>query len=88
MELLTISVAAREAAGEPYTLVEIVGEADVTNSDELRRLLDDEVTEMRQAWRGAPVTNGSTLSPAPVDIPLLFGGKDGKALSRLTHEKD
>ena len=44
MDLLTVSVTARESAGEPYTLVEIAGEADVTNTDELRRLLDDEVS--------------------------------------------
>jgi len=43
VDLLTVSVTARESAGEPYTLVEIVGEADVTNTDELRRLLDEEV---------------------------------------------
>jgi anti-sigma B factor antagonist len=45
VELLKVSVTAREASGEPYTLVEIVGEADVTNTDELRRLLDDEVAQ-------------------------------------------
>ena len=45
MDLLTVSVTARESAGEPYTLVEIAGEADVTNTDELRRLLDDEVSQ-------------------------------------------
>ena len=45
VDLLTVSVAARESAGEPYTLVEITGEADVTNTDELRRLLDDEVAQ-------------------------------------------
>ena len=45
MELLTVLVAASEAAGEPYTLVEIAGEADVTNTDELRRLLDEEVAQ-------------------------------------------
>ena len=44
VDLLTVSVTARESAGEPYTLVEIAGEADVTNTDELRRLLDDEVS--------------------------------------------
>jgi anti-sigma B factor antagonist len=43
VDLLTVSVTARESAGEPYTLVEIAGEADVTNTDELRRLLDEEV---------------------------------------------
>jgi anti-sigma B factor antagonist len=44
VDLLTVLVKAREAEGGPYTLVEIAGEADVTNSDELRRLLDDEVS--------------------------------------------
>jgi anti-sigma B factor antagonist len=44
VDLLTVVVKAREAEGGPYTLVEIAGEADVTNSDELRRLLDDEVS--------------------------------------------
>jgi anti-sigma B factor antagonist len=43
VDQLTVSVTARESAGEPYTLVEITGEADVTNTEELRRLLDDEV---------------------------------------------
>jgi len=38
-------VEARESAGAPYTLVDIVGEADVTNTDELRRLLDEEVSQ-------------------------------------------
>jgi len=45
VDLLTVTVAARESAGEPYTLVEIAGEADVTNTEELRRLLDSEVSE-------------------------------------------
>jgi anti-sigma B factor antagonist len=45
VDLLTVSVTARESAGEPYTLVEVVGEADVTNTDDLRRLLDDEVSQ-------------------------------------------
>jgi anti-sigma B factor antagonist len=45
VDLLTVSVTARESAGEPYTLVEIAGEADVTNTDELRRLLEEEVSQ-------------------------------------------
>ena len=44
VDLLTISVTARESEGEPYTLVQIAGEVDVTNTDELRHLLDDEVS--------------------------------------------
>jgi anti-sigma B factor antagonist len=43
VDLLKVSVTARESAGQPYTLVEMAGEADVTNTDELRRLLDEEV---------------------------------------------
>jgi anti-anti-sigma regulatory factor len=45
VDLLTVSVTARESAGEPYTLVEIAGEADVTNTEDLRRLLDEEVAQ-------------------------------------------
>lgn len=45
MDLLTASVTARESAGEPYTLVELAGEADVTNSDSLREALDAEVAK-------------------------------------------
>ena len=44
VDLLTVGVTAREADGGPYTLVQITGEADVTNADELRRLLDEEVS--------------------------------------------
>ena len=45
MDLLTVSVTARESAGEAYTLVEIIGEADVTNTDDLRQLLEEEVSQ-------------------------------------------
>lgn len=45
MDLLTTSVATVESGGEPYTLVELVGEADVTNSDALRDVLDAEVAK-------------------------------------------
>ena len=48
VDLLKVSVRARESAGQPYTLVEVTGEADVTNTDELRRLLDEEVAEQPQ----------------------------------------
>jgi anti-sigma B factor antagonist len=44
VDLLTLTVAARESEGQPYTLVTITGEADVTNRDELRRVLDAEAT--------------------------------------------
>jgi anti-sigma B factor antagonist len=45
VDLLTASVATAESDGEPYTLVELVGEADVTNSDSLRQVLDAEVAK-------------------------------------------
>ena len=45
MDLLTTSVATVESDGEPYTLVELTGEADVTNSDALREVLDAEVAK-------------------------------------------
>lgn len=45
VDLLTASVAARESAGAPYTLIALSGEADVTNSDQLRDLLDTEIAK-------------------------------------------
>jgi anti-sigma B factor antagonist len=45
VDLLTTSVATVESDGEPYTLVELTGEADVTNSDALREVLDGEVAK-------------------------------------------
>jgi anti-anti-sigma factor len=44
VDLLTVTVTARESAAQPYTLVAITGEADVTNREDLRRVLDEEVT--------------------------------------------
>jgi alkanesulfonate monooxygenase SsuD/methylene tetrahydromethanopterin reductase-like flavin-dependent oxidoreductase (luciferase family) len=48
------------------------------------RVLDDAVTAMRTAWRGAPIADGSALSPEPVHIPLLFGGTSKATLRRAT----
>ena len=45
MDLLTTSVATVESDSEPYTLVGLAGEADVTNSDALRDVLDAEVAK-------------------------------------------
>jgi anti-anti-sigma factor len=45
VDLLTISVATVESESEPYTLVQLVGEADVTNSDTLRDAFDAEVAK-------------------------------------------
>jgi anti-sigma B factor antagonist len=43
VDLLTTSVATVESTGEPYTVVTLAGEADVTNSDALRAVLEAEV---------------------------------------------
>jgi anti-anti-sigma factor len=48
VDLLTTSVATVESESGPYMLVELVGEADVTNSDALRDVLDAEVAKEPQ----------------------------------------
>ncbi|MCV7226033.1 LLM class flavin-dependent oxidoreductase [Mycolicibacterium komossense] len=48
------------------------------------RLLDEQVPVMRQAWRGEAVSGNSPISPAPVDIPLLFGGRSDATVRRAT----
>ena len=45
VDLLNASITARDTAGEPYTLIALSGEADVSNSDQLRDLLDAEVVK-------------------------------------------
>jgi anti-sigma B factor antagonist len=45
VDLLTASVTSVESASEPYILVELAGEADVTNSEQLREVLDAEVVK-------------------------------------------
>lgn len=48
VDLFTASVTARESAGDPYTIIALSGEADVTNCERLRQLLDTEVA--KQPW--------------------------------------
>jgi anti-sigma B factor antagonist len=43
MDLLSTTVIDGESGGEPYTLVELAGEADVTVSDMLRDLLEAQI---------------------------------------------
>lgn len=43
VDLLTVTVPARESDGQPYTLMAIAGEADVTNREDLRDAFDAEV---------------------------------------------
>jgi anti-anti-sigma factor len=44
VDLLTTSVASGVTGGEAYTLVRLSGEADVTNIDALRNVLEDQVS--------------------------------------------
>jgi anti-anti-sigma factor len=43
MDLLMTSVLSRESCGAPYTLVVLKGEADATNSEQLRELFESEI---------------------------------------------
>jgi len=67
------------AAGDRLTVGVAVGAraddylAAGVDFDRRGRLLDEEVTAMREAWRGAP---------EPVHIPLLFGGRSRATLRR------
>jgi anti-sigma B factor antagonist len=45
VDLLTTSVTKVESTSDPYILVSLSGEADVTNSDALREVLDAEVAK-------------------------------------------
>ena len=53
-------ITARESAGEPYMLVEIAGEADVTNTDKPRRLHLSEV-RVGQGCARPPGAGGAAL---------------------------
>jgi anti-anti-sigma factor len=43
MDLLTAAVTDRESGGQPYTLVDLTGEADGTTTDMLRDLLEAQI---------------------------------------------
>jgi alkanesulfonate monooxygenase SsuD/methylene tetrahydromethanopterin reductase-like flavin-dependent oxidoreductase (luciferase family) len=48
------------------------------------RLLDDETKLLQRAWRCDPSTDYTPLCPAPVHIPLLFGGMSEATVRRAT----
>jgi alkanesulfonate monooxygenase SsuD/methylene tetrahydromethanopterin reductase-like flavin-dependent oxidoreductase (luciferase family) len=48
------------------------------------RLLDHQVATMREAWSGKPLVGDTPISPQPVHIPLLFGGRGKATLRRAT----
>jgi alkanesulfonate monooxygenase SsuD/methylene tetrahydromethanopterin reductase-like flavin-dependent oxidoreductase (luciferase family) len=48
------------------------------------RLLDDQTKLLQRAWRTEPSTDDTPLCPAPVHIPLLFGGMSKATVRRAT----
>jgi alkanesulfonate monooxygenase SsuD/methylene tetrahydromethanopterin reductase-like flavin-dependent oxidoreductase (luciferase family) len=48
------------------------------------KLLDEQVPLMRSMWRGEHVAGDSPLCAAPVDVPLLFGGRSNATVRRAT----
>ncbi|MCV7424899.1 LLM class flavin-dependent oxidoreductase [Mycobacterium yunnanensis] len=51
--------------------------------DSRGKLLDDAVTIWRRVWAGEPLDGETALCPAPVTIPVLFGGKGKPTLRRV-----
>lgn len=48
------------------------------------RLLDDQAGTLSAVWRGVQEGDGTALLPAPVDVPLLFGGRSAATVRRAT----
>lgn len=48
------------------------------------RILDEQVTTLRSAWNCKPIADDTAICPAPVHIPLLFGGRSHATLRRAT----
>ncbi|MBV8788864.1 MAG: LLM class flavin-dependent oxidoreductase [Mycobacterium sp.] len=47
-------------------------------------ILDEQVSVLRRAWAGKPIVGDTRLCPAPVRIPLLFGGRSQATVRRAT----
>ncbi|ORW26694.1 oxidoreductase [Mycobacterium paraense] len=47
------------------------------------RILDEQVERLRGLWAGGPVGGDGSLCPAPVHIPLLFGGRSAATVRRV-----
>ena len=51
--------------------------------DSRGRTLDEAVVIWRRVWAGEPLYGDTALCPAPVSIPVLFGGKGAPTLRRV-----
>ncbi|MEE6178282.1 LLM class flavin-dependent oxidoreductase [Mycobacterium sp. 050134] len=47
-------------------------------------VLDEQVALLRRAWDGDAIASGTALCPAPVHVPLLFGGRSQATVRRAT----
>ena len=52
------------------------------------RILDGQVERLRSLWAGEPVADDTALCPAPLQIPLLFGGRSAAAVRRVIDTGD
>lgn len=52
------------------------------------RILDEQVERMRGLWAGEPAAEDTALCPAPVHIPLLFGGRSAATVRRVVTTGD
>ncbi|SOX53478.1 LLM class flavin-dependent oxidoreductase, partial [Mycobacterium ahvazicum] len=52
------------------------------------RILDWQVERLRSLWAGEPVADDTALCPAPVRIPLLFGGRSAATVRRVIDTGD
>ncbi len=61
-----------------------------TGADFHRRgqILDLQVERMRSLWAGGPVADDTSLCPAPMRIPLLFGGRSAATVRRVIASGD
>lgn len=51
--------------------------------DRRGRILDQQIERMSRLWAGTPITDDTALCPAPVRIPLLFGGRSAATVRRV-----
>jgi hypothetical protein len=82
MGLFTAAVTSRESGGQPYTLVELFGEADVTVSGNLRGILDAEALHVILAAGMLTIQLGVGIAGAFARRPaLVFPAPEEKVIT-------